>query len=301
MKLLISDDDLTSRVMLQALTTQWGFEPVLAEDGEQAWAILQGDNPPRLLLLDWEMPGMSGPDVCKKVQEMDLDDPPFIILLTARNEKADIVAGLDAGANDYVSKPFDSAELRARLQVGKRMIDLQSELLQAHHQLKTQAAHDTLTELLNRGAVMSVLKHELVRSQREGSPLCIGLCDVDHFKNINDNYGHLVGDAVLKELAKRFNKVLRPYDQVGRYGGEEFLIITNTIDINCMSPFERIRECVADTPFQHEGLSIPVTISIGIVQFTPTSSNSDINGLLNLADKALYEAKANGRNSSILA
>jgi len=297
-KLLIAEDDLTSRIMLQALVREWGYNPVLVEDGNQAWDVLSGNDPPRLLLLDWEMPGRSGLEICEKVRELENDIPPFIILLTARSKTADIVAGLDAGANDYVTKPYNNAEIRARLQVGKRMLDLQSELHSAHSRMEYQATHDAMTGLLNRGAVMEALERELARSQRQKIQLCVGLCDVDHFKNINDTHGHLAGDAVLKELANKFVQELRPFDLIGRYGGEEFLIVTTAIDDSCRKPFERIRVSVAGKTFQYNGVPIPVTISIG---YTQSTANSDVIGMVALADKALYEAKSAGRNKALSA
>lgn len=301
MKLLIADDDLTSRAMLQAITSKCGFDPVLVEDGLQAWDIMSTEDSPRLVLLDWEMPELDGLAVCRHIRQNEDNDPPYIILLTGRSDTRDIVSGLDAGANDYISKPFDQAELQARLRVGNRMLDLQSALQEADTQLRFQATHDALTGLLNRGAVMEKLENDLSRPQQERSSLCIGLCDIDHFKNINDTHGHLAGDEVLREISRRFNQMLKPCDYIGRYGGEEFLFVIKVADDNCTEPFEQIREIVAAEPFHFESWSIPVTISIGITQFTPTAKSFDVINLLNQADKALYEAKNNGRNRIIMA
>lgn len=295
MKILIGDDSLTQRVMLEAIVKQWGFEVVLAEDGQQAWDILSGPDAPRLVLLDWEMPGLDGLEVCRRVREREDQDPPYILLLTARRETADIVTGLDAGANDYISKPFENTELHARLRVGARMLDLQRELISAREALEYQAHHDALTGLLNRGAVMQAMAQEMERVKRDGKALQIGLIDVDHFKQINDTHGHPAGDAVLQEMARRIEAVLRPYDRVGRYGGEEFLVLVSSEIADAQALCERLRSEIADQPFGDGQVALRVTVSGGFVPFTSRDTRG-ASELLAIADKLLYEAKAAGRN-----
>ena len=295
MKILIGDDSLTQRVMLEAIVKQWGFEVVLAEDGQQAWDILSGPDAPRLVLLDWEMPGLDGLEVCRRVREREDQDPPYILLLTARRETADIVTGLDAGANDYISKPFENTELHARLRVGARMLDLQRELISAREALEYQAHHDALTGLLNRGAVMQAMAQEMERVKRDGKALQIGLIDVDHFKQINDTHGHPAGDAVLQEMARRIEAVLRPYDRVGRYGGEEFLVLVSGEMADAQALCERLRSEIADQPFGDGQVALRVTVSGGFVPFTSRDTRG-ASELLAIADKLLYEAKAAGRN-----
>lgn len=295
MKILIGDDSLTQRVMLEAIVKQWGFEVVLAEDGQQAWEILSEPDAPRLVLLDWEMPGLDGLEVCRRVREREDQDPPYILLLTARRETADIVTGLDAGANDYISKPFENTELHARLRVGARMLDLQRELISAREALEYQAHHDALTGLLNRGAVMQAMAQEMERVKRDGKALQIGLIDVDHFKQINDTHGHPAGDAVLQEMARRIEAVLRPYDRVGRYGGEEFLVLVSSEIADAQALCERLRSEIADQPFGDGQVALRVTVSGGFVPFTSRATR-DASELLAIADKLLYEAKAAGRN-----
>ncbi len=299
MKLLIAEDDLTSRTMLAAVARKWGFEPIEVEDGEAAWQGMQGDEPPRLLLLDWEMPKLDGLALCQRIRLQHSDDPPYIILLTARSETADIVEGLGKGANDYIAKPFDNAELQARLQVGRRMLDLQKQLNEAKEALVIQANYDALTGLLNRGAVMTALEQEMARAQRQAQALGVGLCDIDHFKRINDTHGHPAGDAVLREVSRRIAAALMPDDQVGRYGGEEFLILLNTAGDQAKNLFERVRRAIADTPFMVEQASLVVTISCGVSLFTPPDDGRDGAALLAAADAALYEAKAAGRNRTL--
>lgn len=299
MKLLIAEDSLTLRIMLKAIVSQWGFDPVLAEDGQQAWDILKGPEPPRLVLLDWEMPNVDGLEVCRRVRAIESDDPPYIVLLTGRTDTTDIVIGLEAGANDYIGKPFKNAELEARLHVGQRMLDLQGQLNAAKAAMAFQASHDALTGLINRRAVMEAIERETERTKRNVQPLYLGMCDIDHFKNINDTYGHLAGDAILQEVARRFNATLRPYDLVGRYGGEEFLILLNSDEIHVKDLFERVRKAIGDEPFVYEQETLQVTASFGVTQFSPPKDERSGTELIAAADAALYEAKNSGRNKIV--
>lgn len=299
MKLLIAEDDKASRMMLTAVASQWGYDCISVEDGEAAWEVMQQEDAPSLLLLDWEMPGMTGIEVCKKIREKNSDNPPYILLLTARTETADIVEGLKTGANDYIPKPFNAAELQVRLEVGYRMLSLQSTLNHAMEELKYTATHDALTGILNRRAILDTMTKEITRTQRHESSLYIGMCDIDHFKNINDTYGHLVGDAVIKEVVNRMNTVLRPYDSIGRYGGEEFLALCTATSNKPSTVFERMCKSVTDTPITVDDLSIPVSISCGVTKLDlDLKQDVDELSLLLLAnsDAALYEAKEAGRN-----
>jgi two-component system cell cycle response regulator len=299
MKVLIAEDDATSRMILTAVVSEWGYEPFAVEDGAQALEVLQAENPPRLLLLDWEMPKLNGLALCKIIREEDTSNPPYIILLTGRSDTDDIVTGLKGGANDYISKPFENAELQARLQVGRRMLDLQDELNRAKEAMAFQANYDELTGLMNRRAVMKAIELEIERSKRSLQPLYICMCDIDHFKKINDTHGHLVGDAVLKEIAQRFNTSLRPYDLCGRYGGEEFLIIINSEESHAQALFERVRQAIADKSFEHKQAVINVTISCGVTLYSPPTDERNSTQLLTDADTALYEAKNTGRNRTV--
>ncbi len=303
MKLLIAEDDLTSRTMLAAVTSKWGYEPVEVEDGEAAWQIMQGEDAPRLLLLDWEMPKLDGLALCQRIrQQKDKDsNPTFIILLTARNETAYIVEGLNAGANDYITKPFKNAELQARLQVGRRMLDLQEELNSAKQALAIQANHDELTGLINRRALMEAMEQEMARANRQSLPLHVGLVDIDHFKQVNDSHGHLAGDAILRDVASRLGTTLRTYDRVGRYGGEEFMILLSCDAAHAQEAFERIRRAIADEAFVYEEVTLQITISCGVTSYTPLQDTRNSTELLAAADDALYEAKAAGRNRTVFA
>lgn len=303
MKLLIAEDDKASRMMLTAVASQWGYACTAVEDGEAAWQAMQQDDAPNLLLLDWEMPGMTGIEVCQKIRSKANDNPPYILLLTARTETADIVKGLQAGANDYIPKPFNAAELQVRLEVGYRMLCLQSTLNHTLEELKFHASHDALTGILNRRAILEAMTKEVARVQRQKSSLYIGMCDIDYFKKINDTYGHLAGDEVLKEVVNRMNTALRSYDSVGRYGGEEFLVISSATDNKPSTVFERICKSVASSPVTIDDLSIPVSISCGVTKLDlelEQTIDEIVVQLLSDSDAALYQAKEAGRNRVII-
>jgi len=299
MKLLIADDDLTSRVLLESLSRKWGFEPVAVEDGLAAWEELEKEDSPRLLLIDWEMPRLTGLALCQRIRRKVDSNPVYIILLTSRNKTIDIVTGLEMGANDYVTKPFNNVELQARVHVGERMLTLQQELNEAKEKLAFQASHDVLSGLLNRRAVMESLEKEMARADRQQQTLCVAMCDIDFFKKINDGYGHLAGDHVIRELSQRISSILRPYDIAGRYGGEEFLLVFAASKEDAFSLLERIRLAIAETAFAYEDDVLDVTISCGLTAFYPPEDKRGAQVLIDCADKALYEAKRSGRNKVV--
>ena len=225
MKILIADDSIVSRHLLEVTLTRWGYEVVSASDGDQALEILQRDDPPTVAILDWMMPGMTGLDVCRSVRKRAREPYTYILLLTSKGLREDLIEGMESGADDYISKPFDQNELNVRLRAGTRLVELQGELVATREALREQATKDSLTCVWNRSSILDILDRELARSAREGGPVGVVLLDLDHFKSINDNHGHLAGDAVLQEAAWRMRDSIRPYDAIGRYGGEEFLIL----------------------------------------------------------------------------
>jgi two-component system, cell cycle response regulator len=293
-KVLIADDDRTSRKLLAAMVAKWGYEPLVAEDGGQAWNALQQPDHPRLVLLDWNMPVLDGLDVCRRLRALASPNPPYVILLTGRTEKGDIVHGLEAGANDYVAKPYNHEELQARLQVGKRTLELQAHLLAVQEQLKALAARDPLTGILNQRSILERLAEELSRATRQGGGLTVGMCDVDHFKAVNDTYGHQAGDDVLRGFTASLQAQVRKYDIVGRYGGEEFLVIAPGMhDRGDVGLFERLRDRISNVALPSARGPISITISIGVAS---ADRSSTVDTLLAAADAALYRAKAEGRN-----
>lgn len=293
---LIAEDDPIFRHILQSWLQRWNYRVTAVGNGLDAWHALQAKDAPKMAVLDWIMPGMDGIELCRKIRHAQ-GPYRYLLLLTAKDNKQDVVAGLEAGADDYLTKPFDVDELRARVRAGKRILDLQDALLHAHDALQFEAAHDPLTSLWNRGAIMDALKRELQRQQRSKEPLGIMMADLDHFKKINDSHGHLVGDEVLREAARRLAAAVRSYDAVGRYGGEEFLILMPGCDRTHLPVLgERLRQSLADRPIPTAEGEIPVTLSIGAVCVSPGPSPHSYDDFLRVADTALYSAKANGRN-----
>ncbi|HZQ23113.1 MAG TPA: diguanylate cyclase [Terriglobales bacterium] len=294
--ILVADDDRMFRRVLEKWLLNWDYSVTVVEDGEKAWAVMQDENPPTLLLLDWMMPGMDGIELCRSIRSRSLLRYPYILLLTSKDAKQDLLEALDAGADDYLTKPFDVDELKARLLVGKRILKLQEELIHARDDLRYQAMHDALTNIWNRGAILEFLHRELGRAARSGQSLGLLMVDIDHFKKVNDTYGHLVGDLVLRECARRLSQNVRSYDWAGRYGGEEFLIIAgDSTPDNIMKHAERLRSAIADEPIVTPDGPISVTISIGVAVDGPASSVKQ-ESLLHACDTALYRAKERGRN-----
>lgn len=295
MRVLVADDSATSRAMLRSALRNWGYEVVLAEHGAQAWEILTNPNPPPMAILDWVMPHMTGLDVCRQVRATHREPYTYILLLTSKNTKGETVEGLEAGADDYIVKPFDQHELQVRLRVGKRIVDLQTDLLKAREELRDRANKDLLTMLPNRSAIATLLDQELSRCHREHRTVGIILLDIDHFKKINDTYGHFAGDAVLRETAARLRANMRTYDQVGRYGGEEFLVVLPNCDLEqATQQAERMRHHLNSTAMLVDGVEMRVSASFGVT--ISDGSDRTPEAFLRVADEALYRSKASGRN-----
>jgi two-component system, cell cycle response regulator len=246
-------------------------------------------------VLDWIMPKADGVEVCRKLREKAQEPYVYVILLSMKGQQDEIIEGLEAGANDYVIKPCDLQELQARVRAGKRILELHDQLVSTREQLRVQATHDSLTECVNRRAVLETLDKEVMRSVRQDVPIGVIMVDIDRFKATNDTYGHLAGDAVLRETSKRMRDSVRSYDTVGRYGGEEFLIVVPGCGMKeIVDLAERLRVCVAKEPIRVEQGDIFATISLGVA--IRENELKDSEALLRAADEALYSAKHAGRN-----
>lgn len=297
MKILLAEDSAVDRHLITGHLKQWGFDLLIAKDGEEAWQLLQTPDAPRLVLLDWVLPRIEGIELCRRVRQAEANAYyTYIVMLTGKDGKNDLVEGMRAGADDYLVKPFNPPELKARLLAGQRILDLQQELLDARESLRMAATYDFLTRLLNRGEIVALLARELVRGEREGIPVGIILADIDHFKDVNDSLGHLAGDAVLKEVANRLKSDLRIYDGAGRYGGEEFLLILPGCNLaTTMRRADEIRRLVSGEEITTVKGSRRATISMGVTS-AGCMGRKNAEVLLNEADVALYRAKENGRD-----
>jgi two-component system, cell cycle response regulator len=301
-KILIADDDSISRRLMERTLQHSGYEVVTAEDGRQAAFELSRAGGPRLALIDWMMPELDGPGVCREVRSKHDDSYTYILLLTSKESSEDVVKGLEAGADDYLTKPCHPAELKARLHTGRRILQLEDKLVEAREEMRFKATHDALTSLWDRGAILALLRSELSRSTRELSPVSLLLCDIDHFKKINDIHGHPTGDEVLEEVSTRLLDAVRPHDAVGRYGGEEFLIVLSGCSAEHLKErAEQVRAAISNFPFSTAGGTISVSLSLGAITIENWDKSMLIEPFLKQVDEALYRAKESGRNRAAFA
>lgn len=289
------DDDRITRSLLQRLLVANGYTVQTAENGREAVEKLE-QHAFHLVLTDWSMPEMDGEALCRWVRARETEHYVYLIILTSNSDKAHLKRGFEAGADDYVTKPFDNDELLARLRVGHRILDLQARAQKTERLLRQIADRDGLTDLLNRRALDARMSEAFSYFQRRGRPLSVALVDLDHFKQINDTHGHPAGDAVLQEVAQRLAEVVRDYDTVGRYGGEEFmLILPDTVAWSARLVAERVRAAVAEAPVPYQALELAITASVGVATID-FDFHGELTQLVEVADEALYEAKRRGRN-----
>jgi len=295
-KILIADDHDSTLEHLGEMLDDWGYQVVSVEDGDEAWDILQREDAPRLAILDRSMPGMDGLEIVRKVRQQSQEPYIYILLLTVYDQEKHLVAGLNSGADDYIIKPFRSHELQARLEAGKRILEIQEQLIHTRDQLHSQATTDSATGLWNRVAILEILERELDRGRRMGEHIGLAMIDLDDFKRINDSYGHQAGDTVLLECGQRMRNCVRTYDATGRYGGDEFLTVHPGCDIEqAVMLGERLRREIAKETVMVGEAPLWVTASAGVVS-SELFPEADADELIALADEALYVAKRAGRN-----
>ena len=297
MQALVVDDSAVYRKLIGDYLRSWGFTVTLAEDGASASRVLSQSDSPKLVLLDGVLPDLKGIELCQRIRETGSSGHYiYVILLTSNDGRHNMLEAMQAGAYDYLVKPVDELELKARLLVGKRILNLQEELVAARESMRHAATHDSLTALMNRGEIVAMLQRELERARREHHTVSVILGDIDHFKKINDTLGHLFGDEVLRETGRRLRAQLRPYDGVGRYGGEEFLLILPNCDLPAaLLRANELRELIATTPVLCSGEERLITMSMGVA-VSASDGKQDVEALLREADAALYAAKESGRN-----
>jgi two-component system, cell cycle response regulator len=295
---LIAEDNPVSRGLLEKTLEKTGYKVVVTRDGEEALNVFKQTFFP-IVITDWMMPGMNGLELCEAIRGNASDGYVYIVFLTSKDSKDDIIAALSAGADDYLVKPFHKAELMARLRTGKRILDLERSLREANEDIKLLSITDPLTQVYNRGYVMSRLPEEIGRAQRYNHALSVIMCDIDHFKYVNDTLGHLVGDEVLKRVSQLLVDGIRnDVDWLARYGGEEFLIVlSETGTQGAVAVAERLRKALAEKTVDPEMENLHITASFGVVTYDPaTVDRISPEDVIRQVDRHLYRAKELGRN-----
>lgn len=299
MKILVADDDFIAQKMIRKILEDLGHDVLVADDGLCAWEIIQTEKV-RMVITDWMMPIMDGLELCRTIRENQTDGYIFIFMLTTINESSGIIKGLEAGADDYLTKPFSRAEFAARLKTGLRILDLESSLQKANEKVLRLSLTDPLTECYNKRYLFDQLPKEIRKIRRCPRPLSIIMCDIDHFKRVNDTYGHPTGDRVLKEFSRRISASIREdFDWLARFGGEEFLVVLPETPMDeAVILGERLRCRIAETLFDMEGTFLSITASFGITGVEATDQNATLSAedLIKMADGLLYRSKRDGRD-----
>lgn len=296
MNILIAEDDPVSRRLLEAKLVKWGYRVLVTGNGDEAWDVLQGEAPPQVAILDWMMPHIDGIELCKRVRASGREPYIYIILLTALQQEQDMVTGMDAGADDYITKPFKSNELAVRLRAGWRIVELQNQLIRAREAYREMATHDLLTGLWNHEEIVCILTRELNAVERPDQWVSVIMADIDHFKKVNDSYGHLAGDQILRTTSRKLQSLVSSSDSVGRYGGEEFLIILPGCDRDSAAATAKtLCRTIGNAAIHISAEMVPITISLGVAT-ARSRGRCTATDLIGAADSALYRAKAEGRN-----
>jgi len=295
MRILIVDDDRLSLRLLEHTLTEWGHDVISCHDGLEAWQEIErvGAN---VVISDWMMPGLDGLQLTRSIRERLATPYIYVLLITSHEGRGGFLTAMEAGVDDYLTKPLNLAELRARLAVGARVISLQDELRKALAAAEGLATTDALTGLLNRRTILERGATAYEQSRRQGYPLSVIMADIDHFKRVNDGYGHQAGDRVLAAIAASLTSGIRRYDAIGRYGGEEFVVILPGCSSDeVIHVAERMRRAVECLALTEQGRRISITASFGTASCVGQTQGG-MEMLIAAADAALYGAKAAGRN-----
>jgi diguanylate cyclase (GGDEF)-like protein len=292
------EDNPVSRNVLEKTLRKSGYHVTSVSNGRLALELFKEKFFP-IVLTDWMMPIMDGLELCKAIRRNTSNGYVFIIFLTGKNSQNDIVRGLEAGADDYLTKPFNQSELKARIKTGIRILELEESLKKANEQIRVLSISDPLTGIFNRRYLNKHLPLEINRAKRYNHPLSLILCDIDHFKQVNDRYGHLVGDQVIKAFVSRIKKSIRDVDWMVRYGGEEFVIVVPETDPGGSYILaERLRNAISQSVVNVQKHKIHITSSFGLTGFVSNTTDHKITfeAMIDQADKCLYKAKMKGRN-----
>jgi len=297
-RLLVVDDDPESQKILTKALGWEGYQVRTAQDGQSALHQIHGWNP-HVVLLDVNMPGLNGLETLQVLRK----SPDYIstIFVSAKSDTADVIRGLDAGADDYICKPFDAQELLSRIRCHLRIKDIRDELRRANGRLKELVDRDDLTGLYNMRSLYQKLDHEIDRAQRHSRQIGVIMMDMDKFKSVNDDHDHLFGSHVLAEVGRIIRENMRKVDFAARYGGDEFLIVLTEITVDGAFTFaERLRQLIGGVEFNQGGFRKVLTASLGLAVTGPGGSGLDARNLVREADRALYQAKEQGRNRTVL-
>lgn len=298
-QVLVAEDDPISRSLLELYLSQEGYSFVAAKNGREALDLYTSQRF-SIVITDWLMPEMDGTALCRAIRGNKSDHYTFIILLTSKNTQEALVEGLEAGADDYIVKPINPAELRVRLKGAQRILDLEASLQRSLAEIRELSIHDPLTGAFNRGYLDKQLENEIQRAYRYQHPLSLILCDLDHFKLVNDTYGHQVGDEVLQRCVRDiYHSIRHQIDWVARYGGEEFVIaLPETDSAGCSVVAERMRKQIACSSNESKGNILKISASFGTVTLEPDPEavRTSAADLVQRADICLYQAKQAGRN-----